>query len=361
MEISACSKWASKALLIFIFLASNAVFAYGTDNDDDKGYGYQPPRKKYTFSDFVNYFSSFSKVPSTFTWDNVPQNQGSPGRVVIPDSVPTPVPVIGTPAAAPPTCLATSPWGDIYAGACVSTSPTIPYVEDANIGYDGTYCYGKLGAFRVTYSKDALGTLETRDVIANPPLRNQYQINKTTGQIAVACSDLATPGGAALSIPGKPLSGEVIFRCQAGVWRLISVSCSDYEVKCSSGIKTVTFGASDGTSYPVSMNLPVANINTVGPSVACTSLGSPGDDYNWAGGSVYAVCDGAGQWSPSGTCVKNVKPVTNTVYPNCAGAVLNEIKVGIKSCQTADATRYYWVLIEGSPVVQCADPNGCLN
>jgi hypothetical protein len=369
-KFSTYSKRAACALFITSVMFGGPVWAQDNNNNNNGNSSNTGTKgRTYSFNDFLKYMSSFSKVPTKFTWENElqPPYETTPGRPV-PPQIPQ-VPTSANRAADPPACLAASPpLADIYSGACSSASATIPFVQDADLTYEGTYCYGSLGSFKVS-----IGGGAPQDLTVNPAKRIQYKIpgalENGDGQMVFACGSLVTyPGGQPFSIPGATLSGQVVYRCQAGVWRLIEVSCSDYVLKCQAGPVGIPYTI-DGITYSVNISPGQQLPNTAGPAVACTSLGDPGAGMQWIGASVGTACDYRGVWVLSGGgCGRAVipqAPPLNTNYPNCSGpdtSLGTAIKPGLDICMSVDGTRYYWVYSQGytPEVTQCATAGGCV-
>jgi hypothetical protein len=363
-KFSTYSKRAACALFITSVMLGGPVWAQDNNNNNNNNSNSNTGTKgrTYSFADFLKYVSSFSKVPTKFTWEDdiKPEYQGTPGRPVEGD-IKTEI-VIKEPLAAPPLCLAASPpLADIYSGACSSTSQTIPYVTDAELTYEGTYCYGSFGSFKVTVAGGAL-----QDVTVVPEKRIQYKIPSQdpniAGQQEFACTSLVTyPGNQPVTIPGT-LSGRVVYRCQAGVWRLIEVSCSDYVKKCEPGTVTRAYGG-----YTATINATTTTAQGgAGPSIPCASLGDPGPGLQWVGGPLTTFCDANIEWNLySGSCGRAApQPPPSTQYPSCTGpdAVMNStVKVGLDICMSVDGLRYYWLYSPGyaPEVTQCASTAGC--
>lgn len=320
----------------------------------------EQPRRARSFSlnDFNNFMTTFFRVPSVFSWDDAPKNPPVPSRSVD-ISIPIPIPVVANPPTSPPACLGVSAGGTplasldaMYSGACSSNNPVVPHVS--SVGYEGTFCPAEKFAIRAHYTGGGSST-----TIENVTASLNAAPQGTT--VNVNCTDLKRANSTNLTVPGKPLSGMASYVCKAGVWRLVGLSCSDYELTCPTSAHAFNYQTLDLTSYWITLAMTSAVPGASGPLIACASLGDPGAGQVWASGGLATYCDGAGVWQVTGNCLKG--PAVNKTYPNCVGAgtVYNPeyIKAGIAACLNADSTKYYWMLIEGSPPDICPNPAGC--
>lgn len=342
----------------FVTIAVSLLFVFNSAIAVEPEPSPTPERRSYSLSDFNNFMSTFFKIPSTFSWDNAPKYQSSPARTV--DlSVPIPTPISVNPPASPPACLGLAadgspltPLANIYDGTCFSGSPSIPYIT--SVGYEGTLCPAGQYLFRVHYvPSSGSGVLENVTATVATGIQGTLA--------SISCFNLKKADGTNLSIPDKPLSGAATYLCQAGVWRLISISCSDYEVMCPGGTYAFSYTAADASVYPVSLTMTTSKVGVLGPSISCNSLGSAGTGLVWASGGLSTYCDGVGNWQTSGACIKG--PEFNNTYPNCVGPgttyVVDYMKPGINACLNADSTKYFWMLVSGTAPTICADPTGC--
>lgn len=351
-------------LLCALFLLSEPLYAQqqGGGGGGTDGGGGRSTRRNYSLRDFHNFMSTFFSIPSQFTWENdikPKDTTTSPARPI--ENFPAQQPIDILP---PPTTLNTCltlgadgsssiPMSDLYSGTC-SVNAGIPFITD--VGFAGTFC--PEGDYKITVQFTSGGVTNSAQVVTHLNVTPQGRT------ASFACANLERTNGQRISTP-RPLRGSVIYQCQAGLWRLRNVTCTDApeEVRCPSGSWTYSTPQA-GRTYSYTMNMPTsASHAAFGPTVQCSSLGAPTAGSEWVAGTLTTQCNN-GSWiiGPANSCTQRI--VKNVIFPSCVGdntAFQNPyVKTGITACMNTAGTRYYWIAPTGQPVNSCADTvNGC--
>ncbi|GEM_PF-4349603 len=331
----------------------------GQNNQDGGGHS---SRRNYSLKEFHDFMSTFFNIPSKFTWEDdikPKDTTTSPARPV--ENFPAQEKKSILP---PPTDLSTCltlgndgasgiPMSDLYNGTC-SVNTGIPWIN--NVGFTGTFC--PAGDYKISVQYSVGGAPATAQVVTSLSTTQQG------GTVSILCSELRRPNGQKISTP-SPLRGSVIYECQAGLWRLRNLTCTDAieEVKCPAGPWPYTT-AQAGKTYNVNISMPnPASHAGFGPDVACSAIGAAPAGTKWNTEKLTTQCNN-GSWvmGPADHCTTTV--LKNVAHPNCIGentSLQNPyVKTGVTACMNTAGTRYYWIAPDGQPVNECADTvNGC--
>lgn len=360
VKLLSYARQCSPVLFCALFLLSGPLHAQqqgGTQPSQESS------RRNYSLKEFHDFMSTFFSIPSKFTWeeDIKPKDTTtSPARPVenfpaqekksiLPD--PTDLNACLTLGADGSSAI---PMSDLYNGTC-SVNAGIPFID--NVGFIGTHC--SAGDYRASVQFTLGGVPTTAQVVTSLPLK------PVKDTVSILCSELRRTNGQRISTP-TPLRGSVVYECQAGLWRLRNITCTDAieEVKCPAGPWTYST-AQAGRTYSVNITMPnSASHAAFGPDVACSSIGAPPTGTNWGVGTLTTQCNN-GQWimGPPNSCPTTV--IKNVSFPNCVGSNTSfqnpYVKTGITACMNTAGDRYYWIAPDGQPVNQCADAvNGCI-
>ncbi len=293
-------------------LAGNSSNSGSSSSSSSSSSKYQTTYTIEEIANFVTTFATIPPYPSDFSWED--------SQIYTPTTSGKPIITGFTPVAVIPTVTLGS-----------DSDGTLQIASLSELGYEGVKCAAGIYKFPITIT-DSNNIPQPKVVEVNLPLApqklaspNPLEDNSQSQQTLLCKNHIA-------AVAGKVVNGNIVFQCQAGLWRIKQVGCKDSESSCNGAPNTVVSvpSASNGTFPNTLFNLPSVKYADGAPAgvFACKDVlpaplpGPAPTNYQWSG-NVNLSCSSGAFSAGSNNCT--VIDASNNVYPNCATGVIGRL------------------------------------
>ncbi len=262
----------------------------------------------YTATDIMSFMSSFSSIPAYptgFSWES--------SKIYVPKTSAKPI----------ITSFAPAPLAPLVMPAALTSDGSLDLASLDSLHYEGVKC--EAGTYKFPYViTDSNNLSQNGEFAINLPQAPQKLAvplpneDNSSSEQTISCRSKIP------AVSGKVINGNIVFQCQAGLWRIKQIGCRDTSTSCNGTPTTLPVTTSANGSFPNTyFNVPAGTYPdgaASGVYVCKDVLPTPTTpNYQWSG-NINLSCSNGTFSAASNNC--QVINASKNIYPNCSTGIL---------------------------------------